>query len=137
MPADFDIRPMVEEHSAMPVKRLRVVRTFEELRLSAVRRGVVFVFAAWSGPAILAFQRFTRVMNSMDNCYLDLVVLDTDCLTQDSAVEIFGAQGFFRGGAGEVVWIRDGRVVAREIARDGSEALLEQHKKELLDDHKA
>ena len=83
----------------------------------------------------MAFQRFTRVMKSMDTRSPDVVVLDTDCLTQDSAAQLFGAERFTTGGWGEVVWIRGGRVIAREVAGEGSDELLERHTKELLDDH--
>ncbi len=83
---------------------------------------------------MLALQRFTRVLNPMDTLSLDVVVLDTDCLTADSAQVLFGKEP---GGWGEVIWIRDGIVVAREIARDGSDAMLAKHTKELLKEHTA
>jgi hypothetical protein len=134
MAGEFDIRTMVEKNSAIPVDRFRVVRSFDALRLSEIRRGIVFVFAAWSVPAVVAFQRFTRIMKSIETRTLDLVVLDTDCLTQNSAGELFGDGDFTSGGWGEVIWIRDGQVVARTVARDGSEVFLEEHTKGLLDD---
>jgi hypothetical protein len=133
MAGEFDIRTMVEKNSAIPVDRFRVVRSFDALRLSEIRRGIVFVFAAWSVPAVVAFQRFTRIMKSIETRTLDLVVLDTDCLTQNSAGELLGDEDFTFGGWGEVIWIRDGKVVARTIARDGSEVFLEEHTKGLLD----
>lgn len=89
MPSEVDIRPMVETNSAVPMDQLRVARSLEELRLSNADRGIIFVFAAWSGPTVMAFQRFTRVMKSMDTRSLDVVVLDTDCLTQVSAAQPF------------------------------------------------
>jgi hypothetical protein len=133
MAGEFDIRPMVEKNSAIPVDRFRVVRNFDALRLSEIRRGIVFVFAAWSGPAVVAFQRFTRIMKSIETRTLDLVVLDTVCLTQNSAGELLGDEDFTFGGWDEVIWIRDGKVAARTIARDGSEVFLEEHTKGLLD----
>jgi hypothetical protein len=72
-------------------------------------------------------------MKSIETRTLDLVVLDTDCLTQNSAGELLGDEDFTFGGWGEVIWIRDGKVVARTIARDGSEVFLEEHTKGLLD----
>jgi hypothetical protein len=137
MPVEFDIRPMVEKYSAMPVGRLRVLRSFEDLQLSLIRRGIVFVFAAWSGPAIMALQRFTKVLKTMDTDSLDLVVLDTDSLAEDLAIQLFGNEGFTTGGWGETIWVRDGRVVARELAHTASEGLIEHHTKGLLQDNAA
>jgi hypothetical protein len=130
-----DIRPTVEKHSALPIERLRVLSHFEDVRLAHMRCGVVFVFAAWSGPAVIGLQRFTRVMSSFDTRSLDLVVLDIDCLTADSAMQLFGTDGFRAGGYGETILVRGGHIIAREIAApDDSEHLLQRHTKELLDD---
>jgi hypothetical protein len=130
-----NIRPTVEKYSAIPIERLRVLSCFEDVRLTDMRRGVVFVFAAWSGPAVMGLKRFTRVMSSFDTHSLDLVILDIDCLTADSATQLFGTDGFRAGGNGETIWVRGGRIVAREIAApDNSEHLLQQHTKALLDD---
>lgn len=81
----------------------------------------------------MALQRFARVMQSFDTRALELVVLDTDCLTRDSETLLFGTDGFASHGKGEIFWVRDGRVVAKLIGREGSEGLLEQHTKRLLD----
>src|SRR5688572_3002102 len=137
MPFEFDIRPMVEKHSAIPVERLRVLRRFDELELPRMRRGIVFVFAAWSGPAVMGFKRFTTVMKSIKTGSLDLVVLDTDCLSEDSSAQLFGVPSFTTGGWGEILWVRDGRIVARELGHTTRHSLIEQHTKELLDDDSA
>jgi hypothetical protein len=137
VPTEFDIRPMVEKYSAMPVERLRVLRSFEELQLSLIRRGIVFVFAAWSGPAVMALQRFTKALKTIDTDSLDLVVLDIDSLAEESAAQLFGNEGFTTGGWGETIWVRDGRAVARELTHTASEALIEQHTRGLLEDHAA
>ena len=52
---------------------------------------------------------------------------------QNSAGELFENKDFTSGGWGEVILIREGQVVARTIARDGSEVFLEEHTKGLLD----
>ena len=83
------------------------------------------------------FQRFTKVIKSLDARSLDLVVLDADCLTEDSATLLFGAPSFTTGGWGETIWIRDGRVIARVLAHAAPESLIEQHTRGLLDDNAA
>jgi len=80
----------------------------------------------------VALQRFTRVMSELPTTALDLVVLDTDCLTAESATQLFGTDGFRAGGYGETIWVRDGVVVAREIAAPAGEQALRDHTRELL-----
>jgi hypothetical protein len=60
------------------------------------------------------------------------VVLDTDCLTAESASQLFGTEGFIAGGYGETIWIRDGVIVAREIAAPAREQALRDHTRDLL-----
>ena len=129
---------MVEKYSALPMDRLRVVSRFEDVRLPEIRRGVVFVFARWSGPAVVALQRFTKVMQALDTHLLDLVVLDIDGLTNETEAQLFGTDGFPAGGNGETIWLREGIIVAREIAApDNSEHLLREHTRRLLDENAA
>lgn len=128
-----DILPIVQIHSAIPKERLRVVSRFEDVRLAEIRRGVVFVFAAWSGPAIMGFKKFTRLMNELPVSLFELVVLDTDCLNDLSAERLFGTEGFIAGGNGETIWVKDGVIVARESAAYASDQALRAHTQELLE----
>lgn len=137
MSTQFDIRPMVEKHSAIPIARLRLLQSFDEVQLSDMRRGIIFVLAPWSGPAVMGLQRFTKAIQSLDTHSLDLVVLDIDCLTEDSATQLFGAPSFTTGGWGETIWIRDGGVTARVLAHTAAESMIEQHTRELLHDNAA
>src|SRR5262249_35695872 len=79
---------------------------------SNIRRGIIFIFAVWSGPAIIAFQRFTQILSTLDTARLDLIVLDTDCLTSEASTALWGRNV---GGGGETLWVRDGAVVARAL----------------------
>jgi len=137
MHTEFDIRPMVEKHSAIPIARLRVLQSFDEIHVPDMRRSIIFVFAAWSGPAVIGLQRFTKIIQSLDIRSLDLAILDADCLTEDSATLLFGTPSFTTGGWGEVIWIRDGRVFARMLAYTALESSIEQHTRGLLDDNAA
>ena len=105
----MDIVDVLKKHAKMPFDRLRVCRQLNESSMSSIRRGIVFIFAVWSGPAIIAFERFTRVLGGMDTVGLDLVVLDTDCLSSEAGVALWGKNV---GGGGETLWIRDGGIVA-------------------------
>lgn len=126
---DFDIGPVVRNVTELPFDRLRVVRRVADLRLASIRAGVLFVFAAWSGPAHVALRRVTRALSSLDLGSLEVVVLDNDGTTSEDMVRLFGHA---LSGAGETLWIRDGRIVAEEAAcRPGSEALIIAHTNEL------
>jgi hypothetical protein len=137
MPAEFDIRPMVEKYSSIPMDRLRVLRNFDDVHLPNIRRGILFIFAAWSGPSALGLQRFTKLIKSFDTGSLDVVILDIDCLTEGFAKELFGSDSFTIGGWGEAAWIRDGRVVARELTHIASERVMAEHTRSLLDENRA
>ena len=69
----MNIAPVLQEHSKIAFERLRVVRRLDELNISSIRRGIVFIFAVWSGPAIIAFRRFTQVLAGIETAPLDLV----------------------------------------------------------------
>ena len=130
MPTKHDILPAVQQLSVLPFERLRVVRDLSEFRLADTRLAILFVFAAWSGPAVLALQKFTRLLSALDLGSLDVVILDNDCMSGDDMIRLFGH--VFHG-YGEALWIRDGRVVAELSAyRPESEPLILSHTKELL-----
>ena len=131
MASEFDIRPMVQENSALPIERLRVASRSEDIRLSEIRRGVVFVFAAWSSPAVLALRSFTRLLGELPAATLDLVILDIDCLTPESAARLFGKNSNPLG-YGETIWVRDGVITATELAAFASEQTLYNRLAELL-----
>jgi len=108
----MDISEVLKKETKMPFGRLRVVRQIDELHLAAIRRGIVFIFAVWSGPAYIAFHRFTRLLADINTSSLDLVVLDTDCLSTESGAALWGKNV---GGGGETFWVHDGIIVARSL----------------------
>lgn len=113
----MNIADVLKKHCSMPFDRLRLVQEFDALCVPAMQRGIVFIFAVWSGPAIIAFQRFTRVLSHIDTADLDLVVLDTDCLTPETGVALWGRNV---GGGGETIWVRNGVVVGRALLCDAN-----------------
>jgi hypothetical protein len=130
VPVEFDIRSSVQKNTKLPFKRLRVVQNLSELRLPDVRTGIVFIFAAWSGPAVMALRRLTALLSTLDLGSLDVVILDNDSMTGEDMIQLFGH--VFHG-AGETLWVRDGRVVAEmSELRPESEALIVSRTRELL-----
>ena len=131
MSPEFDIRPMVEKYSALSTERLQVWQSFDEVYFSKMQRGIVFVFAAWSAPAVMGFRRFTKVLKPIDTHSADIVILDTDCLAKDSSAQLFDSPTFRAGGWGEIIWIRNGRVAALTLAHTAPDSLIEQYTREL------
>jgi len=129
MPAEFDIGPVVEKYSAVPIERLRILSSCDGFQLSNLRRGIVFVFATWSGPAIIGLQRFTKAIEPFAANSIDLIVLNTDCLTETLESELFRIPNLRPAGGGETIWVRDGHVVAGVFACTAPETLIEQHTK--------
>ena len=66
MRALFDIGPMVRKYSALPPERVQLIRDIADFQLAQVRRGIVIIFAAGSGQAVLALQRLTRFLAARD-----------------------------------------------------------------------
>lgn len=108
----MDIAPVLRKYSEIPFERLRIVSQLDELNLPVIRRGIIFIFAGWSGPAIIAFRRFTQVLAALDASRLDLIVLDIDCLSSEAGTALWGENV---GGGGETLWVREGAVVARTL----------------------
>lgn len=130
MPVEFNIRPMVQKNTELPFDRLRVIQSLAELQLPDIRRAVVFIFAAWSGPAVIALRRLTRLLSTLDLDSLEVIIVDNDCMTGDEMIRLFGH--VFHG-AGETMWVRNGRVFAELSAfLPESEPLVLGHTKELL-----
>jgi hypothetical protein len=126
----MDLSDVLKKHSRLPFERLRVARHLDDLKMASIQRGIVFIFAVWSGPAVIALQRLTQVLGSMDLAGVDLVVLDTDCLSAEAGIALWGAN---LGGGGETLWIRDGNTVARCLAYvAGSEMDIIRHTEDLL-----
>jgi uncharacterized protein (TIGR02996 family) len=78
--------------------------------IAAVRLGVVFFMAWWSGPAIRAFAELAKVIRECDpDGRLLIVVLDVDGLSEEYEQELRNL-GPFMMGCGQAIWVRNGRM---------------------------
>jgi hypothetical protein len=91
------------------VGRIRYVPDADEETVRSIRRGVLFLMAYWSGPAVQSFARLTEVLARLDDPRLELVVADVD--GAPDLYELPEFKGKIRG-AGETAWVRDGEIVA-------------------------
>ena len=92
----------------------RVIKDINDFNLQDIKKGIVFIFAAWSGPSRIAFNNLTHLLTSFDLSSVDVFVLDNDFdLSGELWIRMFGH--VFHG-AGETLWIRNGKVVAEASA---------------------
>lgn len=73
-----------------------------------MKRGMVFIYAMWSGTSVLSWQVLTEILSKLPELPMILVV-DIDAIPLDD-VEKFLDQ--FSYGNGEVIWIKEGQKIA-------------------------
>jgi len=130
MQATFDIFPMVRKYSAIPCEHLKIIPDITAFQLSKIDRGIVLIFASWSGHSIIALQRLTGSLSRRDLDLLEIIVIDIESMTGQDMTELFGR--VFHG-YGETLWIREGKVVAQlEAFEPESEPLILAYTKRLL-----
>jgi hypothetical protein len=131
MRALFDVGPMVRKYSALPFDRVRLIRDIADFQLSEIRQGIVIVFAAGSGQAVMALQHLTRFLAARDES-IDFIVVDIESMTTQEMKQWFGRE--FHG-HGESLWIRDGKVIASiEVYTPDAEVLILSNVKRLLEE---
>lgn len=137
MPSDYQTTKWLAEKSGLPETRFQFCIEADESVFATVSRGILFLFAFWSGPAHVSFKRLTQTVAELDpQSRLQFVVVDID-----GAPRICESAEF-RGrvhGNGEAAWIRDGHIEAvcgydrrKEAAQD-----YEKFTRRLLDDRAA
>ena len=110
MPEDFRTTKWLAEKSGLPEARFRFYSQADELVVASMSRGILFLFAFWSGASHVVFKRLTKTVGELDpRRRLDFVVVDIDGASRIcEAPEFLGRVH----GNGEAAWIRDGRIEA-------------------------
>ena len=103
----YDIRPTVQRLTHVPFEQLRLVTNISELNLSNINAGIIFVFAGWSGPSVIAFSGVTKILSTLNLTSLDFVIIDNDSMTGEDMIQLFG---HVFSGAGETLWIKSGQI---------------------------
>ena len=134
MDIDHDITSAVRHSIRLPAERYSVIRRFDELELSRLRRAVLLLFAGWNPLSPVSLLIVSRAIESLSSEGVELYVIDCDCVPDTFAIATFG-RASAGCGSGEVAWVRDGAIVATFDA--GSPPRLEsevlRHTRELLD----
>lgn len=92
------------------VGRTRFLAEADRNALLAIRSGILFVVAFWSGTSLRSFCRLREALSKFDaEGRLEAVVVDTDgCPDLLQAPEL---ANIVFGGNGETAWVRGGKVL--------------------------
>jgi len=137
MPDDIRTTKWLAEKSGLPESRFRFYAEADEAALATISRGILFLFAYWSGPAHMAFERLSRIVGDVDpGARLEFVVVDIDGARRICELPEFRE---IVHGNGEAAWVRGGRIeaVAAAHLRTDSSQNYEHFTRQLLDDHAA
>lgn len=76
---------------------------------SSIERGVVYVLANWSGPALVSLRKLMAMLETVDATGFQVHVFNTDFMS----AQFINAYGKFpsSGGWGECFWIKNGKVI--------------------------
>lgn len=94
----------------LPYDRIKILR-FDQLELATIIRGVLFVFATWSGDAIRSFRLLCDGLATTPEVKFSILVMDADDCDYDA---FKSALGELPQGKGEAYWIRSGQLVHRD-----------------------
>jgi hypothetical protein len=115
MSKEETLREMLAQHSRLPLERIQVCRDHSRVDISSLTRAVIYIFAAWSAPSVIAFQRLTEALASAPLSDLTIHLLDADDFSASSPATLltaFDSHGASPHGYGESLWVRDGAIVA-------------------------
>jgi len=95
---------------ALHYERVKICQ-FSQLELQTISQGVLFVFAAWSGAAILSFRLLCEAVSRSPEASFPIIVIDADAYDFDAFRQGFGG---LPQGKGEAFWIKGGKIVFRD-----------------------
>jgi len=100
----------LEKYSKLPIERIDYRPEADASVIGAIDRGILFLVAFWSVPALDAFAKLTDIIARLDvGGEVDFVVVDVD-----GSPALYDLPEFVGKvhGAGETAWIRSGKIVA-------------------------
>jgi hypothetical protein len=110
----------------LPYDRVRV-SSFNQLELTTIAQGVLFVFATWSGAAIVSFRLLCEALSGIPGAKFPIIVINADGFDFDAFKSAFGE---LPQGKGEAYWISGGQILFRDhgYTDKTNEVLLERIK---------
>jgi hypothetical protein len=118
-------------NNPLPAKNLVILNSVETLNISSIQRGVLFLLAVWSTPALIALDSVYRVLSRLNLGDLKFYVVNVDELPDSFCAGELA--GFARRGWGETFWIRDGHIQSRLLRpTPEQENVIENYTRDLL-----
>lgn len=94
----------------LPYDRIRVAQ-FNQLELATITQGVLFVFATWSGTAVVSFRLLCEALSGIPEAKFPIIVINADGFDFDAFKKAFGE---LPQGKGEAFWIKGGQILFRD-----------------------
>ncbi|HRE75986.1 MAG TPA: hypothetical protein PK798_03010 [Flavobacteriales bacterium] len=92
----------------------KVIENSDLLDFSNIEEGVLTVYATWSGQAVINCTQTIRTLYEQ-NYKGQIIVIDTDCMTPDFQIEMFGQVCH---GWGEIFIINNGKISNKYLGKD-------------------
>ena len=111
---------------SLPYDRIKISQ-FSQLELATITQAVLFVFATWSGAAVVSFRLLCEALAKSPVTKFPIIVVNADGFDFDAFKKAFGE---LPQGKGEAFWIKRGQVVFRDhgYTNETSETLQERIK---------
>jgi hypothetical protein len=84
---------------------------FSQLELTTITQAVLFVFATWSGAAIVSFRLLCEAVAKAPGTKFPIFVINADGFDFDAFKKAFGE---LPQGKGEAFWIKGGQIIFRD-----------------------
>jgi hypothetical protein len=109
---------------SLPYDRIRISQ-FSQLELATIPQAVLFIFATWSGAAVVSFRLLCDALAKSPGTRFPIIVVSADGFDSDAFKRAFGE---LPQGKGEAFWIKRGQVVFRDhgYTNETSETLQER-----------
>jgi hypothetical protein len=95
---------------SLPYDRVRISQ-LSDLELVTISQAVLFVFATWSGAAVVSFRLLCEALSRSASAKFPVIVLDADGFDPDAFMTTLGE---LPQGKGEAFWVERGHVVFRD-----------------------
>ncbi len=114
---EVDGDEVLKKYSRLPVKQIEFVADPTLETIAGIGRGVLFLVAFWSGPAMRAFVTLTKELADLDFSNYRFVAADVD--GSDELRQLWEVGETLINGDGKTLWIRDGKIIAALKPIDG------------------
>lgn len=100
------LEEIIQRETGLPRGRFELVKP-NAVHLPTIKSAVIFYYAAWSPVPIMVLRRLGKILATYESNHPRFIVLNCDDFTPDYDTNLIPAHGW-----GEILWVKDGRIVA-------------------------